>query len=305
MKRFVLTLIAAAVTLFGAATLANAQVKQYSNDLSAFKALVVTGEFEVTVVTGPVYNVVFSVDEPYREYLICDISNQTLTIGVNEKSVPKEVKNLYKGRNAQVPTFKATVSLPDNLQSIKMTGKSVLYNTVETPSLVECTIEATDNAVIKQCHVTAPKITLKADKRSNVLATFSSDAVALDLSGFSVVNVTNENVTGLNITLANAASVVTSGDVKNLSVSAKGTSKAAINGKAEKASFDVNGSADINASNFSGETVSVKMSSLTTLNVTAEKELILDSLNGGASLTYTGDPKVSIKEVVKSTVLHK
>jgi len=295
----------AVVALFSAAMVGNAQVKQYSNDLSAFKALVVTGEFEVTVVTGTMYNVLFTVDEPLREYLVCDISDQTLTIGLNEKGLPKEVKNLYKGRNATPATFKATVTVPEPLQAIRMTGKSVLYNTVDVASVYETTIEVTDNAVVKQLNLTAPKITIKADKRSYVLATISCDQAWVDMTGSSSMTLVQQNVSDVKVTLANAASIVTNGEAKNFILVAKGTSKGALNGMAEKATFDVSGSADINATNFNITEASVKMNSLSALSVAVKDELELESISGGATLNYSGDPAVRIKEIVKSTVNHK
>ena len=60
-KNFVRTLLLGA--MLGAAGNVSAQVKQYNNELSEFHALEVKGEFEVSLVHGSSYNVLFTVDE--------------------------------------------------------------------------------------------------------------------------------------------------------------------------------------------------------------------------------------------------
>ena len=290
-KNFVRTLLLGA--MLGAAGNVSAQVKQYNNELSEFHALEVKGEFEVSLVHGSSYNVLFTVDEALIDYVECNIKNKTLIIEIDEKRIPKEVKSLYKGRNAAVATFKAMITMLD---------KTVLYDNMGAPSAREIKLVAGDKSSVKSFDVSAPLVSIVADKRSSIMSNISCEKLSLNMAGNCTATLNCSDVSEIEAVFDNSANVVVNGDVASLNLNAKSGSKSIFNGSASDAVFECSGSSNVNASNFKIEKSKVTMSSICQLSVNAVSTLDIDNLNGGAVLTIIGNPAVSIGTITKSSV---
>lgn len=302
MKNIVVRSLVTAILLVVSGLSVSAQVKQFSNDISEFNALEVEGEFEISLVGGNSYNVLFTVDEDLMDYVICSVNNKTLTISIDEKKIPKEIKSRYKGRNAITATYKATITAPAHPQLIYMNDKSILYDNMATPQTLEIKLVATDKSIVKSFEVTAPSVTIIADKRASINSTIGGDYLALDLSGNSNSTVNAVNVRELNIKTDNSASVVANGDFDIVKLVSKLSSKAILNGTAVKSVYDCGGSSNINASNLNVESADVVMSNISKLHINVSSSLNLNSLSGGSALTYSGSPVVEIGSIVKSSV---
>lgn len=299
-KNFVRTLLL--VAMLGAAGNVSAQVKQYNNELSEFHALEVKGEFEVSLVHGSSYNVLFTVDEAIIDYVECNIKNKTLIIEIDEKRIPKEVKSLYKGRNAAVATFKAMITMPEHPQLINMLDKTVLYDNMGAPSAREIKLVAGDKSSVKSFDVSAPLVSIVADKRSSIMSNISCEKLSLNMAGNCTATLNCSDVSEIEAVFDNSANVVVNGDVASLNLNAKSGSKSIFNGSASDAVFECSGSSNVNASNFKIEKSKVTMSSICQLSVNAVSTLDIDNLNGGAVLTIIGNPAVSIGTITKSSV---
>lgn len=305
MKRTVINAFAAVALFVATAFSASAQVKQYSNDVSAFYSLNASNDFEVTVVDGSAYNVVLTVDEAYKEYVVCNVTNQTLNIFLDEKKVPKEVKNLYKGKNAPVPTFKATVTTPESLQNISINDKVVLYYTIEKAGMNEVKVSADGHSVIKQLTIGSPRASINMDRHASGIVDTYCNEVEVVMAGNASLTLNAKQTSLLNLNVTKGASIVTNGDAENVKVIAGGTSKSALNGVAGNGDFNIQGSANVNAANLTLENAKVNMNSLCTLTIAPAASLVIDALNAGATLNYSGDPHVTIGVITKSNVNRK
>ena len=302
MKRLIINALASLIAIIATSVCSFAQVKQYSNDLSAFNTLEVSGSFEITMVYGAAYNVLFSVDEVLESYVICNISKQVLTIGIDEKRIPKEVKALYKGKNSIVPTYKATITVPVRPQKVTLSDKVVYYDNINELSASGFELSATDQASVKTLNVSAPSVKLDADKKATIAATICSDDATLYLKAGSNMSVTFKETKNVNASLWHSSNLVTYGDVETLAVDARGTSKAIMNGSAIAAAFDLQGSANVNAGNLPVEEATVTMNSLCSLVTNVGKTLDVQSLKGGATLNFAGEPEIKIGSIEKSTM---
>jgi len=77
--------------------------------VSEFNSLNVSDDFEVTLARGA-YGVRLTVDEELAPYVEVYVKAKTLYLSYDEKSVPKELRKLYKGRNGLTPVFRVTAS---------------------------------------------------------------------------------------------------------------------------------------------------------------------------------------------------
>ena len=288
-------LLVSAMSLF-------AQVKQFNNNISDFNELEIKADFEVTLISGNSSSALFTVDEDLMEYVICRVDKKTLTIGLDEKKIPKEVKSKYKGKNAPTATLKATITTPEHPQSIILSDKSSLYDNMGAGSVKEIKLTATDKSMVKSLELTAPKITLVADKRASINSTISCDVLSLELSGNSNSTVNCKQISKLEISTENASSLVANGDFDLVKVNSNSNSKIIFNGSAKNAEFNCNGGSNVNASNLIVEKADVKMNSICQLLLNVSASLKLQKISGGASLTYSGNPVIEMGSISKSSV---
>ena len=89
-----------------------AQTRTVEHEFSEFDAISVSDGFKVTMVEKAGYNAKFKVSDALESYIQCYVKAGTLYIGIDEKSVPKEVKKSFKGKNSDGPVLEATVYVP-------------------------------------------------------------------------------------------------------------------------------------------------------------------------------------------------
>ena len=304
MKKLIINAFVAAVAIIASASVCNAQVRQYTHDMVAFTSIDASADFEVSVQQGISYQVVLTIDEPYKDYVTCSVNNQVLTIGVDDKKVPKEVKALYKGKTSVQPTFKAMVYLPADyrIRAINLSDKAVYYDYMEGPIAGDVVVNVTDNAMVKALTVSAPAVTVNADKRANVTLTSNCDEVSIKMNGNAIANITEHLASKTGVALSNAANLTCFLDTDALNFEAKATAKAALNGRADKAVYDCAASSVTNASNLVNKEAKVTMSSLCNLTVAASDFLKVENLNGGATLNFSGSPVIEVGSITKSTM---
>lgn len=297
MKKVILSIaavIAAALTM-------NAQVKQYSFDLTPFNSIEVSNDFEVSVVNGDVYSALLSVDEPYRDYVTCGVNGSVLKVSLDEKKVPSEVKKLYKGKGAVPPTFRVTVTMPDRLQAVKLSGKAVFFEARDVMSHDDVTITLTDNAVVKTMDLEARDVFVNVEKKAYANLAITCDKLSVNAAGSSTVTI-NQKVKTTDCKVQGASNVTISGSTEALGFNIKGNNaKATLSGQAVNAEYNIGGSANVNASALECDNAVVKMNSICTLNQAASKNLSVD-LSGGATLIFSGDPIVRVENIKASTM---
>ena len=123
-----LVLAIASITLLLAAPAARAQytsqLEEKTIPVGEFSGIEVAGDFEVTLSDGPCVAKV-TVDKMLSPYVQVYVRGKVLHITYDSKAVPKDVRQLYKGRNAPKPVFRASVSMPE-LSSLFLGGNAIL-----------------------------------------------------------------------------------------------------------------------------------------------------------------------------------
>ena len=116
MKKLLTTIAALAALGCG---LLSAQTVQYSVDLPSFSTVDISGPFEVSLVRGQQPRALISVLEAYKDYVTCSVSDGILSVGLDEKKVPLDVKRQYRGKGTPDPIYSAIVYVPDLLKAVK------------------------------------------------------------------------------------------------------------------------------------------------------------------------------------------
>lgn len=279
---------------------ANAQVKQYTHDLTPFSAIDVASDFEVSVVTGETFSVVLSVDEPYRDYVNCAVTGNTLYISLDEKKVPADVKKMYKGKGVTPPTFRAAVSLPGKLESVSLKGKAVFFEAKGMMSNDAVTVNLTDNAQIKTMDIDANKVSVNLDKKSIANIVVACDDLVVLTSGNANFNLeqTSKNV---DLKLQGSSNLSINGTCESIKLNTKGSAKATVVGTANVIDYVCAGSSSTNAMMLVCDDAYVNMSGSCTLSQAASKYVKLN-LSNGATLTYAGQPNFDIENIKSSSV---
>ena len=115
------------VALCIAALGASAQVVEINRDFSSFDAIDVSYDFNVRMVSSRKnYSATLTVDSVLADYIQTYVKKNVLYITIDKKSLPSEVKKLYKGRKAVVPILNVVVSTPEPICSLKLADKSTL-----------------------------------------------------------------------------------------------------------------------------------------------------------------------------------
>lgn len=296
---------------------ATGQLEEKEIPLSEFNALNVEDDFEVTVCQGA-YGIRLTVDTDLAPYIEKYVKAKTLYISYDEKSVPKDVKKLYKGKGAQIPVFRVVVYVP-TLESITLSDNVSLTGT--DPFLSgKFELELKDKAQVKMLNVSAQ--TAKIAMRRNTQA-------VLNLTTERGIEVAAEGNANLKLTMdakelvvkaSNSAVVAASGKARNVNIdsgsssqlnlstqsdrvdiNAEGSSKLILAGEGAEMKLKASRSANLEAVNFRCQTLDADLSGSAVANVDVVREIKV-CLVGGSALYYSGTPSFRIEKIVKSTL---
>jgi len=88
------SLLAATFAVASMSTLSMAQTRTIEHEYSEFDAISVSDGFKVSFVESDGYSAKFKVNDAFESYVQCYVKAGTLYIGVDDKSIPKEVAPL-------------------------------------------------------------------------------------------------------------------------------------------------------------------------------------------------------------------
>ncbi len=315
-----------AFVLSGAAALAQEQqsftiqLEDKTLPVGDFSTINATGDFEVTLDKGD-YGVRLTVDNALSPYVQVYVRAKTLYIGYDEKSVPKDIKKLYKQKNASAPTFRAVVTLPE-LAGITVADNAVINSAVEFPGEY-VTISLADKAQIKSLSVnsvtanvtmaknTQAVLSLKADDKieitnegnSNLKLSANTGNLVVNGNGNATISIGAEtpvaNVNGAGnskIALAAKADKIVAGGIAN--------TKIVLSGETTTLEIRTEKNAEIDGDGLLTKEVIANLNGSSKANVNVS-ETIEATILGGSSLFYTGTPAFKIGRVIKSTLAPK
>lgn len=298
-KSLYVAILAAAST----SVLSVAQTRTIEHEYSEFDAISVSDGFKVTMVEKDGYNAKFKVSEALESYIECYVKGGTLYIGLDDKSVPKEVKKSFKGKNSDEPVLEATVYVP-SLNSVTLSDDCT-FSCGNDLKAGKFRLDLSGTSSAANLNVSAESAVISVSKKAK-LSSFNikvEDKVTVNGDG-SASAVIEYSAKTLEINNAGSADLAINGQCGSASVSTAGSAKLSLSGKA--ASLKVTGkggSSKIDATAVSVDDVTVSLDGAE-LTVNPAKNLSLD-LGKGATVNYSGDPKIKIVKIQNASVIRK
>ncbi|MBQ9659756.1 MAG: DUF2807 domain-containing protein [Bacteroidales bacterium] len=251
---------------------------------------------------GKQYSARMGVEELFAEYVQFNVVDSTLTVSMDERRVPMEVKRLFRGKDAATPAFRLTVTMPETLRSLQLDERAELVQAddlVVDPSGIE--LRVTDNARVSAFQLDTRRVSLNMDKRAGAALTVRCDSLYAQVAGNASLKVEHRSRVS-EAEVAGAANLVVSGETQRLLLSAKGNSKSILNGSAPMVRYKLSGAANVNAVNLEAEVARAEQSGLTNLTQAAARDLYVD-LSTGSTLVFLNDPAIHVLSVKNATIL--
>lgn len=294
-----------AVILAAASTpaLSMAQTRTIEHEYSEFDAISVSDGFKVTMVEKDGYNAKFKVSDVLESYIECYVKGGTLYIGIDEKSVPKEAKKSFKGKNSDGPVLEATVYVP-SLNSVTLSD-GCTFSCDNDLKAGKFKMNLSGTSSVANLNVAAESAVISVSKKAK-LSSFNikaEDKLTVNGEG-SAAAVIEYSAKTLEVNNSGSADLAINGQCGTAAVSTAGSAKLSLSGKA--ASLKVTGkggSSKIDASAVSVDEVAVSLDGAE-LTVNPAKDLSLD-LGKGATVNYSGDPKIKIVKIQNASVIRK
>lgn len=314
--------------IFALSAVASAQqVATYSTQLEEktlpvgeFATVNVVDDFEVTLTKGS-YGVKVSTDKVLAPYVQVYVRSKTLYISYDEKSVPKDVKKLFKGRNAPKPVFRAIVYLPQ-LNGLQLSGNASAYAT-DNFNGSSFRLEMTDKAQLKSLTLECTEASLNMKKNAQATLQVSShNQTEINLDNNANLKLTCQ-AADLSLVTNGNANLLMTGDCTTAALKLLGSSDTETTlTVAEKLKMDASGSAaltlgsnvpvpqmeltadkncKLDATKFSAVNLVANLSGNARIDIAVEESLNA-TLVGGSSLYYSGTPAITIGKIIKSTL---
>ena len=298
------SLFAAIFAVTSMSALSMAQTRTIEHEYSEFDAISVSDGFKVTMVERDGYNAKFKVSDALESYLECYVKGGTLYIGIDDKSVPKDVKKSFKGKNSDGPILEATIYVP-SLNSITLNDDCVFSCGNNLLKAGDFKMSLTGNSSIANLNENAESAVISVSKKAK-LSSFNVKAgsnVTVNAEGNASV-VLEYSSKNLNVNNSGSADLAINGQCDAVAISTAGSAKLSLSGKANTLKVTgKGGSSKIDAISVSANDVVVSLDSAE-LTVAPGKNLSLD-LGKGASVCYSGDPKIKIVKIQNASVTRK
>lgn len=312
-KKYLLSVIASIALCIAGSIYASAQTA-----LSEFDTIDVENDFEVTLVKGS-YAIALTVDSALDPYVRAYVKGKTLYIGVDEKAVPKDVKKMYKGKNAPEKILRAVVYAPQ-LNEISLKDNSTMIGTEEFAT-DRFSLFVGDKAILKSLNIYSTQATITMKKNASaIIALRSSGDVQIEAGNNSNLQINGLECKDLKISTSNSAQITASGNTHNIAVVSDGSSVTSVTTNTEKVYITASGSSKVNVTG-TASLLSVKGSRSCvvntinlpvneaecemnngTLNLSVAKKLSVN-LSSGGEVYFSGQPEIILKDkIVKSTL---
>ena len=264
------------------------------DELPAFSRIVLGGDFSLDIRYGKQYRARMAVEELFGDYVQFSVADSTLTVTMDERKVPGEVRKLFKGKDSRSPEFRVEVTMPETLRELQLEGRASL---VSANDLVfdasSVAIRLSDNARIASLSLKADRVQLGLDRKADATLSVACDSLFVDQTGGSNLDLTQRTAASVYAVSGNATLVVR-GETGLLKLDAKGFSKSILNGKAPVARYVAGAATQVNAVSLENARSFVEASGIgATLTVAATDELTVD-LSSSASVYFLNDPTLRV-----------
>ena len=269
--------------------------------LPAFNSISLGGDFSMEIHYGKQFSARLNVEELFAEYVRFNVADSTLTVELDERKVPMDVKKRFRSKDG-TPTFRVIVTMPEYLRSLRLQDRAVL---LESDDLVVAAsgvdIRVTDNARIAQFAFGSGRVALEMDRKAEASLNISCDSLNVRLGGTASLTLEQHALASV-LDVSGSANLVLKGAAKSLDFSAKGSSKSILNGVVPAVRYQVSGVANVNAVALEAERAQVVMNGICSLVQSASEELTVD-LGTGATLSFLNQPAIRVVQVKNATMV--
>lgn len=312
LRLFVATALMTASALF-----AGAQTRERFHDVSSFSAIDVGDAFEVTVAKGA-YGVKLTVDAVLSDYVGVYVKSNTLYLSYDSKAVPKEVRKMYRGRNAPKPILRAVIYSPV-LEGVyldddaTLTGADafeggsfsmILSGKANVKSLAihsnSAKLQLKKNAQAVMTLDSEREIELITDNSAQIRLNAGARDMNVSASGSSNIDLSCDLVSALVVNAEGSTQFSAGVNAAKVYVNSTGSSKLAFAGSASSLIVKGARSTGIDALGLPVVEAEVEMNS-GSISLDSEQTLTVD-LSGGAAVYYNGNPEMRITKILKSTL---
>ena len=307
---FVLALTAAYAQL-------SSQLEEKTFPVGDFTSINVSDDFEVSLVKGSCGAKV-TVDKELFPYVQVYVRGKVLYVTYDEKSVPKDIKKLYKGRGAPTPVFRAVVSMP-SLGGITLSNNVALIATEEF-SATDFELSLSDKAQVKNLSLKTSSASLNMKKNAQAILNMRADKrleintegnanlkLTADAAELSVASAGSSDLAlsieakQATLNLSGSSNVTLALETEHLTLQTAGSSKLTLTGEGEEMTVRGEKSSLVEANGFAVKKVDANLSGSSRVNANVS-EHIDATLVGGSALYYTGTPTILIGKIIKSTL---
>jgi len=303
MKQLVFRILAIVIgmTALGCSIAGAQSLKEIEKDeLAAFSAITLGGDFTLELHDGDEYAAKVTTEEMLAEYIRFTVADGTLTVTLDERNVPAEVKRLFRGKNAA--TYRLEVTMPAALKRLTLNDKAILLTADDDVVSAEgLDIVMKDNARIAGFGISTGRVSFRMERKAEATVEVRCDSLDVQMSGSSSLTLKQE-VRRAGYVLSYNASLVVDGEAsERMGVQTKGTAKAILNGRAPVVDYKVTNASNVNAVNLECEEAHAEMSGLCTLTQAAGRDLFVN-IGSGATLVFLNEPSFHILGIKNASV---
>lgn len=291
--------------------------EEKSIPVGEFSSISVSDDFEVSLVKGK-HGVKITSEKELIPYIQVYVRSKSLFITYDEKSVPKDIRKLFKGRGSSDPVFRAVVSMPE-IGGISLSNNATL-SSIEDFSGGTFDLNLADKAQVKTLTVRVSSANLNLKKNAQVSMNVEvANRLEINTEGNASIKLSGK-AQEFSVNAAGSSELTVSADCKSSTVTTSGSADLSLSQKTEKMVLTVGGfsklnlsgeadsiqirgerSASVDANAFSVKKAEANLSGSAKVNISISESLDA-TLVGGSSLYYTGTPSIKIGKVIKSTL---
>lgn len=296
MKRlnYRLLLVLIAIAAAGSLPLSAQRVRSTVKDeLPAFSRIVLGGEFSLDIRYGKQYRARMAVEELFGDYVQFSVADSTLTVTMDERKVPGEVRKLFKGKDSRSPEFRIEVTMPETLRELSLDGRAALVAADDLVFDASVSVKLSDNARIASVSFKADRVRLSLDRKADATLSVSCDSLFVEQGGSSNLDVTHRS-TASAFAVSGSTTLLVRGETGLLKLDAKGFSKSILNGKAPVARYRIGTSSQVNAVSLDNARAFAEVAGLNSSLTTAATDELTVDLGTGATVYFLNDPTLRV-----------
>ncbi len=291
--------------------------EEKSIPVGEFSSISVSDDFEVSLVKGK-HGVKITSEKELIPYIQVYVRSKSLFITYDEKSVPKDIRKLFRGRGSSDPVFRAVVSMPE-IGGISLSNNATL-SSIEDFSGGTFDLNLADKAQVKTLTVRVNSANLNLKKNAQVSMNVEvANRLEINTEGNASIKLSGK-AQEFSVNAAGSSELTVSADCKSSTITTSGSADMSLSQKTEKMVLTVGGfsklnlsgeadsiqirgerSASVDANAFSVKKAEANLSGSAKVNISISESLDA-TLVGGSSLYYTGTPSIRIGKVIKSTL---